>query len=120
MRPILQKVDNNINVWESQATFQRTMDAIALHNSSIVALGAPVRMDRDTGLADNLYQKRKWHKFRQPHQHRKQAEYMNQNHVPPMAVGWPYAPGLAHLPGTSRYDGAVVDVQCHKRGRKGG
>jgi hypothetical protein len=88
---VCQKIDGTTNVCESQESLQRTGDAIVLHNCPIVVLGAPVRMEYDAGLADDLCQKCKRRGSRQLHQQRRQAEYTNQNRVPPMAMGWEQA-----------------------------
>jgi|ERR1700722_1706456 len=88
---VCQKIDG-INVYESQEIFQRTGDTIVPHNCPIAALGAPVRMEYDAGLADDLCQKCKWRESWQLHRQRRQAEYVNQNRVPPMAMGWEQVP----------------------------
>jgi hypothetical protein len=42
---------------ESQEIFQRTGDAVILHNCPTAALDVSVRMEYDAGLVDNLCQK---------------------------------------------------------------
>jgi hypothetical protein len=89
---VCQKIDGIIDVCESREIFQRTEDATVLHNCPIAVLGAPIRMEYDAGLADDLCQKCKWRESWQLHRQRRQAEYVNQNRVPPMAMGWEQAP----------------------------
>src|ERR1700733_1911541 len=89
---VCQKIDGTINVCESQEIFQHTEDAIVLHNCSTVVLGASVRMEYDAGLVDNLCRKCKWRESRQLHQQRREAEYMTENRLPPMARDWEQAP----------------------------
>jgi hypothetical protein len=49
-------------------------------------------MEYDAGLVDNLCQKCKWRESRQLHQQRREAEYMTENRLPPMARDWEQAP----------------------------
>jgi hypothetical protein len=49
-------------------------------------------MEYDAGLADNLCQKCEWRESLQLHQQCREAEYMNEAHLPPTAEGWEQVP----------------------------